>query len=90
MVRMFQSDTERVAGTRTPRPDRTPRLEGAQITRLRTPNFATLVRTRLAVIRCLPSSVDQLGHAVSLGGVDPGPVTNRPGHPNPAQPVAHR
>jgi hypothetical protein len=35
----------------------------------------------------LPSSVIQRGHAISLGGGDPGRVTLWPGHPNPVQPV---
>jgi hypothetical protein len=52
--------------------------------------FAILDRARLPVIRCLPSSVDQRGHAVSPSGGDPGRVTLWPGHRNPAQPVGRR
>ena len=33
--------------------------------------FAILDRARLPVIRCLPSSVDQRSHVVSLGGGHP-------------------
>ena len=33
-------------------------------------------------MRYLLSSVNQRGHAVSLGGGDPGRVTLWPGHPN--------
>jgi hypothetical protein len=49
--------------------------------------FAILDQARLPLMRCLPSSVNQRGHAVSLGGGDPGRVTLWPGHPNPVQPV---
>jgi len=38
-------------------------------------------------MRCLPSSVNQRGHAVSPSGSDPGRFTLWPGHPNPVEPV---
>ncbi len=41
-------------------------------------------------MRYLQSSLSQLGHAVTLGGGDPGRVTVSPGHPNPVQPVGRR